>query len=682
MEHTVKNVLVIDDSLTVRMDLDDAFRAAGWTTVLCSSAAEARAALRQGHFDSIILDVLLPDANGVELLRELRASPVTAAIPVILLSTEREVAERIRRFNVGADDYVGKPYDRAYVVSQAQRLAERFRSGSARTLPVILAIDDSPTYLNELASQLRSDYEVILAGSGTQALELLEVHSVSCILLDMLMPGMSGQEVCWRIKNSYQWRAIPVIMLTGREDQQAIFDGFNAGADDYVPKSSDVAVLRARIEAQLRRRQFEQEAHRIREELYRKDIEVAEANASLSERKRVEEELRSAKLSAEDAKATAEEASRAKDHFLAVLSHELRTPLTPVLAAVSLLQREQNLPEVVRDRLDLIRRNVELQARLIDDLLDLTRIVHGKVQLNQRRVELCTILERAAEVCRPDVEARRLHFGIDYGPRPYLVEADPARLQQVFWNLLKNAIKFTPLGGCVGLRCRPGDGHVAVEVNDSGIGIEASAIGRIFDAFAQAELSITRRFGGLGLGLAISKVLVEMHGGTITAHSEGENLGSTFTVRLPMVSAGVAIEQAQAPADGADRVERGLHILLVEDHGDTAQMMLCVLELSGHRVQRAGDVAVALDMAAQHSFDVLISDLGLPDGSGLDLMRELRARGHMFPGIALSGYGQEKDVAQSASAGFHVHLVKPVDVDKLLQAIVKAASRGEAVRNE
>jgi two-component system, chemotaxis family, CheB/CheR fusion protein len=350
------------------------------------------------------------------------------------------------------------------------------------------------------------------------------------------------------------------------------------------------------------------------------------------------------------------------------LSHELRTPLTPVLAAVSLLKREQ-LPERGHERLELIRRNVELQSRLIDDLLDVTRIVRGKVELDRREIDLFTILERAAEVCRPDLDARRLEFGIDYGPHRYVVDADAARLQQVFWNLLKNAIKFTPLGGCVGLRCRSEGGQVAVEVNDSGIGIEPGAIGRIFDAFAQAELSITRQFGGLGLGLAISKALVEMHGGTITAHSDGPNRGASFTVRLPLVSAGAATEPVVEPPAPEVQAGKKLSILLVEDHGDTAETMVSVLEIYGHRVQRAGDVAAALGIAARGNFDLLISDLGLPDGSGLDLMRNLRSRGLLWPAIALSGYGQEKDFEQSRSAGFQFHLVKPVDISRLMGVI-------------
>jgi len=666
----VKKVLLLDYSLTVRMDLDEAFSAAGWTTVLCESVAAAREALLRGPMDAIVLDVVLPDASGLDLLRELRANAALAGVPVLLLSSEEEAGGAMAQLRTAVVEYVGKPYQRADVVSRAQRLARaRPRPSLAAPPSFVLAVDDSPTYLNKLGEQLRHDgHEVIQAQSGHEALEMLAARSPDCIVLDMLMPEISGEELCRRIKDAPAWRAIPVIMLTGRDDEEAILESFNAGADDYVAKSSEFTVLRARLNAQLRRRHLEKEALRIQEELHRRDVEVAEARAAIAERTRVEEDLRAAKISAERAKATAEEANQAKDHFLAVLSHELRTPLTPVLAAVSLLKREQ-LPERAQERLELIRRNVELQSQLIDDLLDVTRIVRGKVELDRRKIDLFTILERAAEVCRPDLNARRLEFGIDYGPHRYTLEADAARLQQVFWNLIKNAIKFTPLGGCVGLRCRSEPGQVAVEVNDSGIGIEPGAIGRIFDAFAQAELSITRQFGGLGLGLAISKALVEMHGGTITARSDGLNQGATFTVRLPVVSAGAATEPIAEPGAPEAQSGKSLSILLVEDHGDTAETMVSLLEIFGHRVQRAGDVAAALDIAARGNFDLLISDLGLPDGSGLDLMRKLRSRGLLWPAIALSGYGQEKDLEQSRNAGFQVHLVKPVGISRLMEVI-------------
>ena len=340
----------------------------------------------------------------------------------------------------------------------------------------------------------------------------------------------------------------------------------------------------------------------------------------VTERRRAEEALQAAWRSAEQAKAVAELANRAKDHFLAVLSHELRTPLTPVVMAVSMLQDRQDLDPDVCETLEMVRRNVEMEARLIDDLLDVMRIARGKVELTRSPVELCKVIQGAVEVCQPDIEARGLQFAVDLGPAaPYWIEADAPRLQQVFWNLLKNAIKFTPHGGNIAVRCRPDQTQVVIEVSDSGIGIEPEALPRIFNAFEQAERSITRQFGGLGLGLTISKALVEMHGGTIEARSEGRHKGATFRIRLPLAAPPAA--RSAAPAMPRARPVRPLHILLVEDHGVSANMLRLVLAADGHEVAMAGDVATALELADRQPFDLMISDLGLPDGSGHDLMR-------------------------------------------------------------
>lgn len=393
-------------------------------------------------------------------------------------------------------------------------------------------------------------------------------------------------------------------------------------------------------------------------------------------RKMAEDELKAARRSAEQAKAVAEQANRAKDHFFAVLSHELRTPLTPIVMAVSILERRPDLDPTIREMLEMVRRNIELESGLIDDLLDVSRIARGKIELTRSAVPLCSVIQRAVEVCKPDIEARRLHFGVDLGPAaPYWVNADVPRLQQVFWNLLKNAIKFTPHDGCVGIRCRPGAQCVVAEVNDSGIGIEPQALPRVFNAFEQVEQSITRQFGGLGLGLAICKALVELHGGTISAHSEGRDKGASFQVRLPLTSP-VRQREIVAPAAPPSRTVRPLHILLVEDHGVTAKMMAMVLTAEGNTVETAGDMATAVELAEQHTFDLLLSDLGLPDGSGHDLLRQLRARGHKFPGIALTGYGQEQDIQRSHEAGFAAHLTKPASRDAVVEAIA-AVTPGE-----
>lgn len=375
---------------------------------------------------------------------------------------------------------------------------------------------------------------------------------------------------------------------------------------------------------------------------------------------------------AENAKAVAEQANRTKDHFLASLSHELRTPLTPVVMGLSMLQDKLDLDPAARETLEMVRRNVDMEARLIDDLLDVARIARGSIVLTRRPVNLCEIIDRAVEVCKSDIEGRGLEFGVDTGPcSPYWVEADAPRLQQVFWNLLKNAVKFTPHGGCVGIRCQPDADQVIVEVSDSGIGIETETLSRVFNTFEQADQSTSRQFGGLGLGLAISKTLVEMHGGTISAHSDGRDKGATFRVRLPLCA---PADQAKPSPSPHQHALRPLHILLVEDHGVTARMMRMVLTAEGHSVESAGDVATAIQLANQHAFDLLVSDLGLPDGSGHDLMRELRAQGYKFPGIALTGYGQEDDIQRSREAGFIAHLTKPASREAVLEAVAAATS--------
>jgi PAS domain S-box-containing protein len=393
---------------------------------------------------------------------------------------------------------------------------------------------------------------------------------------------------------------------------------------------------------------------------------MAGINIDITERKRLEDRLRATTISAEQAKATAEHANRAKDEFLAVLSHELRTPLSPILAAVQLIQLQTGLDDDMRNHLEVIRRNLELEARLIDDLLDLTRIVRGKIEIERRPLKIGTVVERVIDICRPDIEARKLHFDLEMGDPAIQVQGDASRLQQVFWNVLKNAIKFTPDGGRVAVRLNREHDSAVIEVNDSGIGIEPASLGRIFNAFEQEDRGITRQFGGLGLGLAITRRLLEMHGGSIEAHSRGKGEGATFRIVLP-------VDRSEAPS-AADthrpaRQSSARRILLVEDHSDTALMMRLLLENSGYEVETAGDLKQALNAASSMEFDLIISDLGLPDGSGLDLIRELRRRGSTLKAIALSGYGREEDIKRSESAGFNAHLTKPVAVDALVQMV-------------
>jgi two-component system CheB/CheR fusion protein len=401
--------------------------------------------------------------------------------------------------------------------------------------------------------------------------------------------------------------------------------------------------------------------------------------ADIGDRKRAEEALR---LHAQEVQA----ASQAKDHFLAVLSHELRTPLTPVLAAVSTLEAGLGHGAALRDSLAMIRRNVELEARLIDDLLDLTRISRGKLELHHQTVDAWEILHHAIQICcTQEVAAGRLRLDLGLTPGDYRVSADGPRLTQVFWNLLNNAVKFTPAGGAIAVRSSidPAEKRLVVEIADTGIGIEPEMLPRVFDAFEQADRRITRRFGGLGLGLAVSKAILELHGGSLTASSAGRGRGSTFTVHLPMGEPPLDLDDTignlAAPSAASLPAGDALRILLVEDHADTAAAMADLLELIGHRVTVAASVAAGLAAAAGAAggFDLVLSDIGLPDGSGLDLMREL-VRLYGLPGVALSGYGMEDDLRKSREAGFALHLTKPVTLQTLKAALLQVSARAAA----
>jgi PAS domain S-box-containing protein len=406
----------------------------------------------------------------------------------------------------------------------------------------------------------------------------------------------------------------------------------------------------------------------------REQEEKRELGVALDRLRAAQEQLQRQNEELARARAVAEAASEAKDNFLAALSHELRTPLTPVLMTAAALEADAALPEPVRRDLSLLRRNVELEARLIDDLLDLTRIVRGKVELKPDVVDAHAVLAAALDICQPELAGKNLRVTKQLDASQSFVHGDAVRLQQVLWNLVRNAVKFTPAGGRVTLRSENGDGMLRISISDTGIGIGADAIDRIFTPFEQAGRAITQQFGGLGLGLTISKRLVEMHHGTLSAQSAGPGKGATFTLALPVVAP--AAPAAQPPAGAAPQgpaapAGRSLKILLVEDHADTRRSMARLLGLR-HTVRDVGSVAGALDAAAGEPFDLVISDLGLPDGSGLDLMRELRQR-HGLQGICLSGYGMDDDLARSAEAGFRHHLTKPVDLHKL-EKVIQAIS--------
>lgn len=666
-------VLVVDDSLTVRMDLDQAFRSAGFATTLCGTCAAAREALVRSPFALIVLDVVLPDADGVEFLRELKSAPGGAEVPVMLLSTEAEVADRIRGLRTGAEEYIGKPYDSAYVVAKARSLlrhaaprpawerpilvvddsatfreslsaalrehgysvqtassgeealraavamppravvvdaglpgidghtvlrrlredavlrripcllltasedsasetaaldagADTFvrkseplpvilallgaalRSGESGTDPVqsqgsagllsprkILAVDDSPSYLHMLADRLRQEsYEPILARSGEEALELMAVESVDCVLMDLQMPGISGHETCSRIKASPGWRDVPVVMLTAHEDRETLIEGINAGADDYIPKSGDFEVLLARLRAQLRRKQFEDENRLIRRQLLAKELDAAEARAA-----RELSEVREKLLAELEAK------NRDLEAFGYSVSHDLRAPLRAMegFSRILLEDHGPQLDEEGKRVLQVVVDNTHRMGSLVDGLLDFFRL--GNQALHPVATDMAALARASADELLAPLKARAVELHIGELPP---ARVDPQLFKQVFQNLLSNALKYSSKRQVAHVQV---SGRVEADlaifsISDNGVGFSMEHSKKLFRVFQR--LHSQAEFEGTGVGLALTHKIVERHGGSIWAEAN-PGQGAVFSFSAP--ASGVPQEAAQGAAGGA-----------------------------------------------------------------------------------------------------------------------------------
>lgn len=384
----------------------------------------------------------------------------------------------------------------------------------------------------------------------------------------------------------------------------------------------------------------------------------------VTERKRAEENLEAAKVAAE-------QANQAKDNFLASLSHELRTPLTPAMISASYLSEHKDLPPELREEVAAILRNVQLEAQLINDLLDVTRITRGKIEVHHEVVDVHLLLESVEQIVKSDIAAKAIEFTVDLGAENYHIWADPVRIQQVFWNLGNNAVKFTPNNGRISVRSYNKGKHFVFEITDTGIGVEPEQQASIFEPFHQGERSITRRFGGLGLGLTISKTLLDLHGGTITVESAGQNKGSTFRVFLDVLREPVA--PSREGASSIVMTAKKLRLLLVDDHADTRGVLSRLLAKSGHEVMTADSAQKALEILDTGPFDVLISDIGLPETSGYELVRRAKQR-QPLTGVALSGLGMDEDVRRSQEAGFDYHLTKPINFQELQSVLGKISA--------
>jgi signal transduction histidine kinase len=592
----------------------------------------------------------------------------------------------------------------------------------------ILIVDDSPEdraiYRRLLSQDREQAYSFLETDSGEEGLRLSRERRPDCLLLDYRLPDTDGLEFLDRLAEQTADRPLPVIVLTGQGNEAVAVQAMKSGAEDYLLKGEisaeglkravanaieKVALRReivehtaelARANAELRRevavRERAEEAlqrtHAELEELVRRrTAELSIANVDLkreiAEREHAEEERARLLVREQAARRQAEEANRIKDEFLATLSHELRTPLNAILGWAQMLRLTELEPATAQRAYETIERNARAQAQLIGDLLDVSRIITGKLRLELGAVDLPRVIEAVLDTVRPAAEAKRIAVALRFDPAASAVWGDADRLQQVVWNLLSNAIKFTPPGGQVEAALRRAGDRVEIRVSDSGAGIEPGFLPYVFDRFRQADGATTRTHGGLGLGLSIARHLVELHGGTIAAESAGAGRGSAFTVTLAAQpgsaaaggDAGSAADEGAPPPWSDAGTLAGLRVLVVEDEPDTRELLAEVLERCGAEVRAAASVAEALAEIAPGGRlpHVIVSDIGMPDEDGYVLLRKLRERapedGGEIPAVALTAYARSEDRHRALAAGFATHLAKPVEPAALVAAVARLA---------
>jgi len=530
----------------------------------------------------------------------------------------------------------------------------------------VLVADDHPINRKFLVSLLEdTGFDALEASDGAEALELARKEQPDLIIADVVMPKVDGYELVKEVRSDPTIAQTPVIFYTANYiETEARRLAEACGVRHLLIKPSKAEDILNHVRTALQAPapesmpavppEFDREHCLIlTNKLCEKVDELESLNLTLESRLK---EI----AQAEEA---AQSANRAKDQFIAALSHELRTPLTPVLALVSyLVKHTSTLPPELRNEIEMIRRNVELEARLIDDLLDVTRISAGKLELALEVTDAHAAVRGALDICAEDIRTKKLTPELDLQASEYWIRADPVRLHQAFWNILNNAVKFTPSGGRITIRSRnDATGDFILAVEDSGIGFEPEIFKRMFAAFEQGNRSITREFGGLGLGLTITKNLVEAHHGRLEAFSGGRNAGATFKIALKTVSA-----EASPAATHRARVDHAarLRILVVDDHDDTRRVIGNLLRIKGHEVFTASSVSSALEVLAHEAIDLLLSDIGLPDGTGYELMERAKAL-QPLTGVAFSGFGMIEDIARALDCGFAYHMVKPLNIEQL-----------------
>ncbi len=565
----------------------------------------------------------------------------------------------------------------------------------------ILVVDDRDENLMALEAVLSDpSYRLVRARSGREALKEVLDQDFALILLDVVMPGVDGYETATLIRERPRSARTPIIFLTANDfGVNYVFRGYTVGAVDYLVKPVPADVLRSKVTVfvELFRRQeaLRKGQEELESRIAERTKELAGANVALSaeiqERAKIEKERVLLLKREQAARLEAERANRLKDEFLATLSHELRTPLNAIMGWAHVLTQTPHDRDTVQRAATVIRQNATSQAQLIDDILDVSRIIGGRLVIESVLVPVRHVVEDALNSLMPAAAAKAITVHCEV-QADLNVLGDRDRLQQVVWNLVSNALKFTPKGGAITVRLEEVDGDVQIEVADTGIGIAADFLPFVFDRFRQADSSMSRRHNGLGLGMAIVRHLVELHGGTVAVESAGENLGTTFKLRLPkltghapeaMAAAGRLLPE-ESPLDELEQLH-GVRVLIVEDDPDSRNVLALLLQRLGALVEAVDSAKDAVERLAHRQPDVLVSDIGMPEEDGYSLIRRIRdlAAGQRLPAIALTAYARQQDADAAIGAGYDHHLPKPVAPADLIRAIkavtrLRAAARAAA----
>jgi signal transduction histidine kinase/DNA-binding response OmpR family regulator len=735
------NILLVDDNPHNLLALEEILQAPERNLVRAASGNEALRYLLDCEVAVILLDVYMPGINGFETAALIRGRERSRNTPIIFLTADNTGGALLSEgYSLGAVDYIMKPVEPDILRSKVAVFVELFKKTEEvksqaallheKNLELENANLERLSMLIELGQQLAAERDpdkvlekfcsasrhivgaryaaVGMLGDDGHALphfhhcneqqheaaqaslnenapqidqDILRTMMVERQPVRLCHVGTSAQSLKFLSPGRFLHSFLGAPILYSERAYGWLCLADKIGAEEFTEADERLAVtLVAQVAVAYENARLYTEAQ----------SHTAELQQEVIERQQAEQENAQLLVREQAARAEAEAANRMKDEFLATLSHELRTPLTAILGWSHLLRSGKLPPDTMTSAVETIERNAKAQSQLIDDLLDVSRIITGKLRIDARPVAPAGILEAAINSVRPAAEAKDIKLDLEITHATGLILGDPGRLQQVAWNLLSNAIKFTDAGGHVGVSLSRVNAHVEITVSDTGQGIGADFLPHVFDRFRQADGTTTRSHGGLGLGLAIVRHLVELHGGTISAASPGDGQGATFTIRLPLMSrikatdgTGDASAEDAGGASDSSRMLEGLRVLVVDDEEDSRDLIMVVLTGCGAEVKSVATVPAALSELERWNPDLLISDIGLPFEDGYSLIKKVRAhestRHSSIPAVALTAYASVEDRLRALAAGFQMHIKKPLEPSELIAVVATLAGRSAKV---